>query len=160
MPLLILLVGLSYFATPAFACSCMALEPQQMLEFGPIAFVGTVSGIGAGVDNKVMTFEVDTVLTGELPGFVDIVTAANGAACGIEAPVGSRVAVFASEEGGRLTSSLCATTDPDTAINALGPGSPPTTSVSEAPFDWPAVWLGAGAVALVAGVWLTIRRFS
>lgn len=145
---------------PAHGCSCMALEPQQMLEFGPIAFVGTVSGIGAGGDNKVMTFEVDTVLTGELPAFVEIVTAANGAACGIEAPVGSRVAVFANEQAGRLTSSLCATADPDAAINALGPGSPPTTSVSEAPIDWPAVWLGAGAVALVGGVWLALRRLA
>ncbi|MCA1735196.1 MAG: hypothetical protein LC739_03525 [Actinobacteria bacterium] len=79
----------------------------------------------------------------------------------ISNPVGARIAVFATEEAGRLTSNLCSTTDPDTAIQELGPGTAPLQPADlEAPFDWPAVWLGVGALALVGGAWLAIRRLS
>ncbi|MFN2486864.1 MAG: hypothetical protein ABR609_09725 [Acidimicrobiia bacterium] len=156
-----LLAGLFAISNPAIACSCASAPPKQMLEFGPIAFVGTVSEVGAAAGSKLLTFQVDTVLAGELPAVADVWTASDGAACGIEAGVGARIAVFATEEAGRLTSNLCSTTDPDTAIQELGPGTAPLQPADlEAPFDWPAVWLGVGALALVGGAWLAIRRLS
>lgn len=159
IPLLFLAVALVSFASPAYACSCMAADPAQMLEFGPIAFVGTVSGAGAAAGTTSLTFEVDTVLAGEVPAQVQVFTAGDSAACGIEAAVGTRIAVFANDEGGMLTSDLCSTTDAESALDALGPGTSPSgTSVETAPFDWPAVWLGAGAITLVGAGWLVTRR--
>jgi hypothetical protein len=90
---------------------------------------------------------------------VEVVTANNSAACGIDANVGTRMAIFANDDQGFLTTSLCSTTDADAAINALGPGTPPSAESSPAAnFDWQAVGLGAGALVLVGAVWLLGRR--
>ena len=104
------------------------VEPAAMLEFGPTAFVGTITdaGLVGGVGDRVVRFEVETVLAGEVPTEVDISTAGNSAACGIESAVGSRMAVFAADNGGILSASLCSVTDPDVAIAALGPGTAPS----------------------------------
>jgi hypothetical protein len=149
-----------FVAAPAHGCSCMPANPEQMLEFGPVAFVGTVVGVNPGADRHVVSFEVDTVLAGDLTGKVDVLSPpGGGAGCGIEVPVGNRVAVFATDEGGGLLSSnLCSITDADIAIAALGPGTPPTDSASPAAFDWQIVWLAAGAAGVVAGAWLLTRR--
>jgi hypothetical protein len=167
LPLLFFVASLLGLAGPARACSCALLEPNQLLEFAPIAFVGTVTGVpavvGRGGGTVAYTFEVETVLAGEVPPVVDVTTADNSAACGFEAALGTRMAIFAADEGnGVLCSGLCSTTDPDMAINALGPGTPPTGSSVPRPagpgFDWQAVWLGVGGLAVVAGVWLAGRR--
>lgn len=167
LPLLLFVVSLFGFAGPAGACSCALLEPNQLLEFAPTAFVGTVTGVpavvGRGGGSVAYTFEVETVLAGEVPSVVDVTTADNGAACGFEAALGTRMAVFAADEGnGVLSSGLCSTTDADLAIKVLGPGTPPTVGSVPSPagagFDWQAVWLGAGGLVLVVGVWLAGRR--
>jgi hypothetical protein len=169
LPLLLMVGSFFGFAGPASACSCAMLEPTQMLEFAPTAFVGTVTGVpaamGQGLGSVIFTFEVETVLAGEVPEVVDISTADSSAACGFEAALGTRLAVFAADEGnGVLSSGLCSTTDADLAIKALGPGTPPSegSSSSEpgAGFDWQAVWLGAGGLAIVAAVWLVGRRHN
>jgi hypothetical protein len=103
------------------------------------------------------------VLAGEVPTIVNVTNADNSAACGFEAALGTRMAVFATDEGnGVLSSGLCSTTDADHAIKALGPGTPPTEGSAPSPdgagFDWQAVWLGAGGLAVVGGVWLAGRR--
>jgi hypothetical protein len=167
LPLLFFVVSLFGVAGPANACSCALLEPNQMLEFAPTAFVGTVTGvpavIGRGGGSVAYTFEVETVLAGEVPSVVDVTTADNSAACGFEAALGTRMAVFATDEGnGVLSSGLCSTTDADLAIKALGPGTPPTGASVPSPagtgFDWQAVGLGAGGIVVVAGFWLAGRR--
>ena len=62
------------------------LEPNQLLEFAPTAFVGTVTEVpavvGRGGGTVAGTFEVETVLAGEVPSVVDVTTADNSAACG------------------------------------------------------------------------------
>lgn len=155
---LFLLAGLFVISSPAHACSCFAAPPEQMLTFGPTAFVGTVSDVSAARDSKLLTFEVDIVLAGEVPAVAEVWTPLN---CEIGANVGTRIAVFASEEGGHLVSNLCSTTDAETAITALGPGvSPSGLETESTSFDWPAIWLGVGALALVGGAWLVLRRLS
>ena len=164
--LLALITGLLGHAGPAYGCSCAMLEPGQMLEFAPTAFVGTVAGVVPGGQGDLgplhtLTFAVETVLAGQVPSEVEVVTADNSAGCGIDAVIGTRMAVFASEDGGRLTSNLCSVTDAEVAIKALGPGVAPTPrSPAEAgeSLDWQAVWLGAGGLVLVAGIWLLGRR--
>ncbi|MGQ0849174.1 MAG: hypothetical protein ACT4OP_08675 [Actinomycetota bacterium] len=152
------------WAGPAQACSCAMLEPNQMLEFAPVAFIGTIDGAVPGPDlgQHTLTFTVDLVLAGEVPAEVDVTTADNSAGCGIDAALGSRMGVFASVEGGRLSTGLCSVTDPEVAIKALGPGyaptGDPTTSTQETPFDWPVMILGGAAVVLVGGAALMLRR--
>lgn len=167
LPLLVLISTFLAFAGPAYGCSCMAAEPQQMLEFGPTAFVGTMTGVVPAAQGPLgaqhlLTFEVEAVLAGEVPAEVQILTADNSAACGIDANIGSRLAVFATDEGGQLSSSLCSVTDADAALNALGPGTAPTPGGSAtsdgSSFDWQAVGLGAGGLAVLAGAWLLSRR--
>jgi hypothetical protein len=69
------------------------------------------------------------------------------------------MAIFANDDQGFLTTSLCSTTDADAAIKALGPGTPPSAATSPpANFDWQAVGLGAGALVVVGGFWLLGRR--
>jgi len=167
LPLLFLVVSLLGVAVPARACSCALLEPDRLLEFAPTAFVGTVTGApavaGRGGGSVAYTFEVETGLAGEVPAVVDVTTADSSAACGFEAALGTRMAVFAHDEGnGVLSSGLCSTTDADLAINALGPGTQPTGGSVAGPtgaaFDWEAVWLGIGGLVVVAAVWLAGRR--
>lgn len=158
LPLLLLTVFMLALAGPAQGCSCAVLAPNEMLEFAPVAFVGTMVGVAPGASNHTLTFEVDTVLAGEVPAEVDVVTATDSAGCGIDANIGARMAIFANDDAGYLSSSLCSSTDPETAINALGPGTSPTTAPPLANFDWQAVWLGVGAVTLIGTVWLFGRR--
>jgi hypothetical protein len=169
LPLLFLVVSLFGFAGPAHACSCAMLEPNEMLEFAPTAFVGTVTVVpvvkGGGGGSAIFTFEVETVLAGEVPAVVEVSTADNSAACGFEAAIGTRMAVFAADEGdGVLSSGLCSTTDPDVAIKALGPGNPPSegspsgSASSGFGLDWQAIWLGAGGLAMVGAAWMVSRR--
>ena len=167
-PLIFVVVSFFGFAGPANACSCAMVDPDQMLEFAPVAFVGTVTAGapmgGGGGESTVFTFEVETVLAGDVPAQVDITTAGSSAACGLEAALGTRMAIFAVDEGnGVLSSGMCSTTDPDLAIKALGPGTPPSEANTPAAdsgtgFDWQAVWLGAGGLAVVGAVWLAGRR--
>ncbi|HEY7564470.1 MAG TPA: hypothetical protein VIA81_06050 [Acidimicrobiia bacterium] len=152
-------------AAPAGACSCAMLEPVQMLEFAPTAFVGTIVGsTPVGVQpmaDQALTFEVETVLAGEVAAEVEVITANNSAACGIDATIGTRLAVFATPDGDQLTSNLCSVTDADLAIAALGPGTPPVadgSSSSGSGLDWQALWLGAGGLVVVAGAWWLSRR--
>jgi hypothetical protein len=69
------------------------------------------------------------------------------------------MAIFANDDQGFFASNLCSTTDADAAIKALGPGTPPSAATSPpANFDWQVVGLGAGALAVVGGVWFLGRR--
>ncbi|MGH8928662.1 MAG: hypothetical protein ACRDWH_09950 [Acidimicrobiia bacterium] len=164
--ILVLAVGVFEFAGPARACSCAMLEPEQMLESFPTAFVGTITGVtpsGRGElgATHALTFEVETVLAGEVAREVDVVTADNSAGCGIDAVIGTRMAVFAADDGGILTSGLCSATDPDLAIAAVGPGSPLSGAAvpgEGSAFDWEAFWLGLGGVGVVGAVWWAGRR--
>ncbi|HKX74530.1 MAG TPA: hypothetical protein VJR05_03990 [Acidimicrobiia bacterium] len=166
LPFLVLVTSLLVSAGPAYACSCMEAQPREMLEFGPTAFVGTITGVTAAGQGPIgaqhlLTFEVETVLAGEVGPLVEVLTADNSAACGIDGTVGARMAVFATDEGGQLSSSLCSVTDADQALAALGPGTPPASDGSPelgSDFDWQVVWLGAGGAVVLAAAWLLGRR--
>ena len=63
-----------------------------------------------GTDQVAFTFEVDAVYKGDLrDSTVEVWSASNGAACGLEMAVGEPVAIAASLSGGKLTGSLCST---------------------------------------------------
>jgi hypothetical protein len=115
----------------------MQLDPATGLAEYPAAFVGTlvdVSGqIGVAFSSDADTvyrFEVEEWVKGDLGDFVDVHSAADGGACGIEVGIGNRAGVFLSVENGQLHSSLCSTIDADVllagaeplVVGAPGPG--------------------------------------
>lgn len=128
--LLVILVSVAGFVAPrpASACSCVQLDPTSALAEYPAAFTGTlvdvsrpVGGFVSGDADAVYRFEVDGWVKGDLGDVVDVHSAADGAACGIEVGVGNRAGVFLRAEGDTLSSSLCETIDPDVLLAGLKP---------------------------------------
>ena len=146
------------------------LEPNQMLEFAPTAFIGTVTAVPAGwwveeVDRPCYTFEVETVLAGDVPAIVDVTTADNSAACGFEAADRNPDGSVRSRRGQRCTALRACARRPMPIWRSRRLGlEPAQPEAARFPlrrgsgFDWQAVWLGAGGLAVVAGVWLAGRR--
>jgi hypothetical protein len=170
---MVLLAALFFWAGPASACSCAIIDPAVTADQSEVVFVGTLDnkqpfGQGPVGGQDLFLFTVDTVLKGDVAPEIGVVSANNGAACGIESPIGQRLAVFAYQEEGLISSNLCSVTDPDTAIKSLGVGWAPTeggnsgslsgTESEGGGFDWAAVGLGVGGVGVVAGAWLLERR--
>jgi hypothetical protein len=168
----------------AHACSCM--NPLEMLDEMVVSsdavFVGTVVEIRrpevamSSMAESRFVFEVDQVFQGSVRELQSIVTASDGASCGIELSRGATALVFAREEGfdvspdaGEYESSLCGVVAGPSAaaIASLGEGRPPTPGASPIGADDGIAstvarnWFGIVAVlAGVAGVsfWLTRRR--
>lgn len=158
---LILLVPLALLALPAKACSCAAMSVEQMRESHEVAFIGTIIGSRPTTDQWAhsLVFEVETVFAGDLAAETEVVAPIDtGGGCGIAAAFGTRLAIFATLDGGRLWSSSCSLQEPGEVIAALGPGTPPAPAAEEGFFDWQAVWLGVGAAAVVGAVWLVGHR--
>jgi hypothetical protein len=113
-------------ATPAHACSCAVPDPRTLLTETDGAFVGRlVSRRDLGDGRAVFTFRVEQSVKGALGRTVDVESASNGAACGLETPVGARIGLFLDRRGGRWTSSLCWQVSPDDLLAAAQPLPPP-----------------------------------
>jgi hypothetical protein len=129
--------ALAVTAKPAHACSCAIVDAREALTRFDAAFIGTI------VERKdewqggvTLVFRVEERFKGSLGATVDVRTASNGAACGIEAPVGSRVGLFLERENGRWIGSLCSEVEPARLRGAARPLPAPN---------------GKGAVALLVG---------
>lgn len=89
------------------------------------AFVGRLVGredIGQG--RARLTFDVERAAKGQIGSSVDVVTANNGAACGIELPIGQRTGLFLMRDGGRWTGTLCWQVSPDDLLAAAALPAP------------------------------------
>ena len=143
-PLLLGIAAGVLFVTPrpAAACSCVALDlttavPQadaavvatlvhQDEPKGEVAADGTrVVSSGEPVD---FTFDVESVVKGDVGDPLVVRSANDGASCGIEARPGERVGLLLERRGGEWQGNLCAQSDPDelAAYQSAHPGS--TTS--------------------------------
>jgi hypothetical protein len=124
-------------ALPARACSCMMPDPYRGLAEADGGFVGTlvevdrpseITNSGQLVD---FHFQVETVVKGDIGDEVVVKSAASGASCGFELPVGERAGFLLTLENGEWLGNLCWTMDPDLLLSAAeGPphpvqGSPP-----------------------------------
>jgi hypothetical protein len=102
------------------------------------AFVGTLvetdRGVGPMLDSMALVdfrFEVEATLKGDIGDAVVVKSAADGASCGIELPVGERAGFLLTQENGEWHGNLCWTLDADALLAAAeGPpepvhGSPP-----------------------------------
>jgi hypothetical protein len=166
------------------ACSCAdPLEDVElMLGYADAAFVGTVTEIRrpelavSSMAESRFVFAVATVYAGEeVYATQSIVTASDGASCGLELQVGATALVFARDsdteltpDPGELVSSLCevaSTPIPADVLSALGPerqplaGSSPIGAddglASTATRNW--YWLAAAAIGSVTAL-IALRR--
>jgi hypothetical protein len=112
-PLLAALAVAAMFAATsedAFACSCLQWgEPKQELAAAKGAFVGVYLGrrptrsSGAAL----YRFRVERRLKGSFGRSIEVVSAVNSAACGLELVKRQRVALLLRRVNGRWHSSLC-----------------------------------------------------
>jgi len=91
--------------TTAHACSCMALTPDEAFAQADAVFVGELVQVRrptvmmSSMDESRFVFDVSAVYKGAVHHTQSIVTASDGASCGLELSVGTTTVVFAREEG-------------------------------------------------------------
>jgi hypothetical protein len=121
---------------PGRACSCALPDPRDALASSDGAFVGTLESRRQVGQQAVLLFSVDRALKGQIGKTVEVVTASNGAACGIEAPTGTRVGLVLDRRDGAWHGHLCWQFAPAELLAAALPLPPPN---------------GSGPVTLVVG---------
>lgn len=103
-------------APAAQACSCAARDTGRALAGADGAFVGILTQrddphrdaeVVSSMRPVVHHFEVEQAVKGELDDRIQVVSAASGASCGIEASIGDRVGLLLERDGDRWVSSLC-----------------------------------------------------
>ena len=135
-------------ARAAWACSCAVLTDAEYADTADVVFAGTLTRIDtpggeqrSSMDPATFVFAVDTVFKGAAAEVQNVVTASDGASCGLEgmSPGGDYVvyATFGPVGGpagqpGDLYSNLCSGTAPwdrsGVPVGLTGPGSAPTES--------------------------------
>ena len=121
---------------PGRACSCALPDPRAALARADGAFIGTLVRRQQLAQQAVLTFSVEKSLKGSIGRTVEVRTAAHGAGCGLEAPIGTRVGLVLERRGGAWHGHLCWQFDPGELLAAAFPLPPPS---------------GRGPVALVVG---------
>jgi hypothetical protein len=122
----------------AHACSCFAGDPRDRLAAADGAFIGVVTERdgpppgSSGFDGVTYTFRVEERFKGDIGETVEVNTAPNGAACGLESGRGDRLGLLLERGGGEWYGGLCGTIDPDELRKAAAPypkanGSGPLT---------------------------------
>ncbi len=118
------------------ACSCALPDPRAALAQADGAFVGTLVSRRQLDQQAVLEFAVDRALKGSIGKTVEVRTASSGAACGIEAPIGTRVGLVLERRDGAWHGHLCWQFAPEELLAAALPLPPPN---------------GRGPVALIVG---------
>ncbi len=144
---------------PAWACSCAVVDPRTALDGADAAFVGTLETrresnrgrVRSTADPVTLGFLVERVLKGDLGDFVEVVTAAGGASCGIEARRGERLALLLTRSGDRWESGLC----DQLAAERLNVHS---FTEEKGRSRWWLVLAAAGGLAVAAALALALRR--
>ncbi len=144
---------------PASACSCADAPVAAHLQNATVAFVGRAEDTKEAPEGLVTRFRVTTVYKGKPVGDAEVTTADNEAACGVPFVEGRTYAVFAQDQAGTLTTTLCAgTTDDLASISELTPvAGPPTPSSRSAPDERPS---GASRTAPIAVAGLLVALIS
>ena len=126
----------------AFACSCIGVTVEEAFEQSDAVFVGMLSEIDrpnpllpTSTDESRFIFDVTDVYKGAVYETQSVVTVSDGAACGLELPLGELALVFAREDDfdvkpvdGEYASTLCSgsrTVDRSDLPAELGSSSAP-----------------------------------
>jgi hypothetical protein len=151
MRIVVVLVAALALAADALACSCAPVDLVRDLPLADGAFIGTVLERRVEGQTATYRFRVEQVYKGDIENRVDIVTPADGAACGVEAAVGQRVGLLLTRRGGAWRSSLCAQVDPAAFLEL--------TDVEDntlPPMNWGGIVVGV--LVLGGGTFFLVRR--
>jgi hypothetical protein len=91
----------------AYACTCAPLDPERALAQADAALVGRVVKRHAAGAEATLELAVERRVKGDLGERVQVVTAAQGAACGIEAAPGTSFGLFLTRSGDTWRAGLC-----------------------------------------------------
>jgi hypothetical protein len=156
----------------AAACSCMSPQWAEVIATRDVIFQGTpvgrdesgAFGSGSAVD---WAFDVDTVYKGEVTRRAVVVSAADGASCGVAFTLGRPYLVVSTggDEYG-FNTDLCSGTGetsqiPEAAWAALGAGSAPLPGGPSLDTPSPTTiffWVAAGLVVIAVVAWMRFRR--
>jgi len=121
----LVVASLAAAVEPARACSCIPPDPWSYLRNADGAFVGRlVSRREADQGRAVLTFDVERAVKGKIGATVEVTTANNGAACGIETSVGRRIGLFLMREGDGWVGHLCWQVEPEDLLAAAALPAP------------------------------------
>ena len=144
------------------ACSCMELQPGQALAMADLAFEGVVLGASGapavidGFDQVRYSFAVQTMMKGRGVDTIELETAGNSAACGVEFSAGQLWRVYAAGGPGAWATSLCSGNEllseqaPIPTVNEEAPGPAPPAGLLIA--------LGATGLVALVSLWAFTRR--
>lgn len=99
-------------AGDALACTCLPVDLERDLPRADGAVIGSVLERTLGAEENRFLLRVEQVYKGDITNRVEVVTAANSAACGLELAVGERVGLLLDRVGGEWTSGLCSVVEP------------------------------------------------
>ena len=109
-------------ASPCWACSCIEAEPKEYAESAEVIFTGTVRSVETRMEADpsipelgeypvfLVTLDAETSYKGNVTSTMQLRTATDSAACGVNLSEGERYTVFARELGGNLHTYLCSGT--------------------------------------------------
>jgi hypothetical protein len=149
---------------PAHACSCLALTDEEAFEIADAVFVGELVGtelatdpgpVYSSGDPERFYFDVDKVFKGKATDRQTILTARDGASCGLEIGGSGPFLVFAYRDRGDLQSNLCSGTRPLSMGDlpaSFGPGRQPTLQ----PADEPDEVSGPSMLEAAMSVWVAL----
>ena len=121
----LVVASLAAAVEPARACSCIPPDPWSYLRKADGAFVGhLVSRREVDQGRAVLTFDVERAVKGKIGTTVEVTTANNGAACGIETSVGRRIGLFLMREGDGWVGHLCWQVEPADLLAAAALPAP------------------------------------
>ena len=113
--------------------------------------IGTVLERTVSGETATYLFRVEQVYKGDVDSRAEVMTAANGAACGLEAGVGERVGLLLDREGSEWRSGLCSQVDP---ADFLALTEVEDNTLPE--FNWGGIVVGF--LVLGAGAFFLIRK--
>jgi hypothetical protein len=138
-------------AGDALACTCVPVDLARDLPRADGAVVGTVLQRHSSAAERRYLLRVEQVYKGDINNRIEVVTAANGAACGLELAIGQRVGLLLDRSGGAWRSGICSQVDPSEFLEL--------TDVKDN--ELPAINVGGyvvGFLVLVAGAFFLVRR--
>jgi hypothetical protein len=139
------------FSADAAACSCAPVDLVRDLPRADAAVVGTVLERRQEGTEAVYRLRVEQVYKGNLDARVEVVTASDGAACGLAARVGDRLGLLLERKGDTWRTGLCSQVDPSEFLEV--------TDVDDAslpPLNWGGIVLGT--LVLAGGAFFLVRR--
>jgi hypothetical protein len=99
-------------AADASACTCSPVDLERDLPRADGAVIGSVLERRVEGTEARYLLRVEQVYKGDISNRLEVVTAVDGASCGLEAGVGDRLGLLLTLEGREWRSGLCSQVDP------------------------------------------------